>query len=134
MELNVFLIAAIVLLGFAVGLMSAMFGVGGGVIMVPFMVLVLEQSQHVAEGTSLLVVVPTAIAGVIAHHKRGYVSFRTATPIALAGIFGAFAGAILALEIDPESLKTAFGIFTILTALRILFDGVKTRRGEQVGS
>ena len=52
-----------------------MFGVGGGVIMVPYMVTFLDKTQHVAEGTSLMVIVPTAIAGVIAHNKRGYVSF-----------------------------------------------------------
>jgi len=99
-------------------------------LMVPFMVLVLEQSQHVAEGTSLLVVVPTAIAGVVAHRKRGYVSFATAAPIALVGIFGAFIGARLALQIDAESLKTVFGVFTVITAIRILLDGWKTRRAE----
>jgi len=130
MELTPLLVAAVVLLGFTVGLMSAMFGVGGGVLMVPFMVLVLEQSQHVAEGTSLLVVVPTAIAGVVAHRKRGYVSFATAAPIALVGIFGAFIGARLALQIDAESLKTVFGVFTVITAIRILLDGWKTRRAE----
>lgn len=131
MELTPLLIAALILLGFIVGLMSAMFGVGGGVLMVPFIVLVLGESQHLAEGTSLLVVVPTAAAGVAAHHKRGYVSFRTAAAIAVPGLVGAFLGARWALAIDPTALQTAFGIFTVVMAIKILVDGVRTRRAER---
>lgn len=102
--------------------------------MVPFMVLVLGESQHLAEGTSLLVVVPTAIAGVASHFKHGFVSFRTAAAMAIPGVVGAFFGARFALAIDPALLQTIFGIFTIAIALRILFDGVKTRRAERVRS
>ncbi len=133
MELTPLLITAILLLGFAVGLMSAMFGVGGGVLMVPFLVLVLGKTQHLAEGTSLLVVVPTAIAGVLAHHKRGYVAYRTGAIIGVAGVAGAVLGAGLALAIEPEALKTLFGIFTACVAIQIVLDGLKTRRREQAG-
>lgn len=66
-----------VAVGVIVGVISALFGAGGGIIMVPFMVLILEKTQHVAEGTSLLVIVPTALAGVYAHRKAGYVAWRT---------------------------------------------------------
>lgn len=131
MELTPLVVASLIALGFVVGLMSAMFGVGGGVLMVPFIVLVLGETQHLAEGTSLAVVVPTAVAGVLAHRKRGYVFFKTAALLAIPGVAGAFLGARLALRIEPESLETYFGIFTIVTALRILGDGWKTRRAEQ---
>ena len=128
------LVLLVVLVGIAVGLMSAMFGVGGGVIMVPFIVLALEQSQHVAEGTSLAVIVPTALAGVIAHHKRGYVDFATAVKLAATGIFGAFVGARLALALPAERLKIAFGIFTIVVGTKLLLDGLKAGRIEQHAS
>lgn len=131
MELTVIIVLGLILLGFIVGLMSAMFGVGGGVLMVPFIVLVLERSQHLAEGTSLAVIIPTAIAGVLAHRRRGYVSFRTAAVIAVTGLIGAFLGARLALTLDPESLQTYFGVFTVLTGARILRDGFRTRRAEK---
>lgn len=120
----------IVVVGVAVGLMSAMFGVGGGVIMVPFIVLVLDRSQHVAEGTSLLVIVPTAVAGVIAHRKRGYVDLGTAAKLAATGIFGAVLGARLALSLPPERLKAAFGIFTIVVGTKLLRDGVRAQNEE----
>jgi len=115
----------VVLVGFAVGVMSAMFGVGGGVIMVPFIVLVLGEGQHLAEGTSLLVIVPTAVAGVLAHHKHGYVSFARSGILAAAGVAGAFAGARLALSLDGDVLKVYFGVFTVIVGLRLLRDGVR---------
>ncbi|MGH8573566.1 MAG: TSUP family transporter, partial [Gammaproteobacteria bacterium] len=59
--------------GIGVGVFSALFGVGGGIIMVPFMTLVLDKGQHLAEGTSLLVIVPTAIVGALAHRRAGYI-------------------------------------------------------------
>ncbi len=80
MELSIGLVLVVVLAGFAVGYFSAMFGVGGGVIMVPFMVLVVGLTQHAAEGTSLLVIIPTAIAGVDVHLRKGFVSPARALP------------------------------------------------------
>ena len=124
--MSVTLVLLVIAVGGAVGVMSAMFGVGGGVIMVPFIVLVLDQSQHVAEGTSLLVIVPTAIAGVIAHHKRGYVDPRKALNLAVTGVIGAVAGAKIALSLSPDRLTTAFGVFTILVGAKLLRDGLTT--------
>ena len=126
------MVALVVAVGVAVGLMSAMFGVGGGVIMVPFIVLVLDESQHVAEGTSLLVIVPTAVAGVIAHRKRGYVDLGAAAKLAATGIFGAVAGARLALALPPEGLETAFGIFTVIVGAKLLRDGLAAQRNYEV--
>lgn len=125
------LVLAVIALGVVVGLMSAMFGVGGGVIMVPFIVLVLDQTQHAAEGTSLLVIVPTAAAGVLAHRKRGYVDLTTAAKLAGTGIFGAVLGARLALALPPERLKMAFGVFIVLVGARLLRDGMKAGKNEQ---
>jgi uncharacterized membrane protein YfcA len=124
-----FLVAVSVIgVGAFVGIVSAMFGVGGGVIMVPYMVTFLDKTQHVAEGTSLMVIVPTAIAGVIAHNKRGYVSFSAGWLIAAFGVVGAILGARLALGLDPEALQKLFGVFTILVGTRIGVEGIRKRR------
>lgn len=121
--MSLVIVASLIALGIGVGLMSAMFGVGGGVIMVPFIVLVLGETQHLAEGTSLAVIVPTAIAGVIAHHKRGYVSFSSAGLLAATGVIGAFIGARLALSLDPGTLKAYFGVFVLVVGVRLLLEG-----------
>jgi uncharacterized membrane protein YfcA len=119
--------------GFGVGILAALFGVGGGLLMVPFMVLVLEKTQHLAEGTSLAVIVPTAIVGVIAHMKRGYVSLRDALWLALGGIGGAVIGARLALATPADTLETIFGVFVIAIGVRFVVQGVKTSRSSPSG-
>ena len=121
--------ALVLATGIAVGAFSALFGVGGSVLMVPFMTLALDYGQHASEGTALLAVVPTAVAGVIAHRRRGYVDFRGAALLAAGGVAGAVAGARLALEIDGEDLKLGFGIFLVAVGLRMVVHGLR-RGGE----
>jgi uncharacterized protein len=125
MDLTLPVILGTAAFGVLVGVLSAMFGIGGGIAMVPFMVLLLERTQHLAEGTSLLVIIPTAIAGVIAHHKRGYVSFRLAGLLAAGGVFGAYLGARLALEIDQATLSRVFAVFLAIMGVRIIREGMK---------
>ena len=126
--MSILVAVSVIGVGVLVGVVSAMFGVGGGVIMVPYMVTFLDKTQHVAEGTSLMVIVPTAIAGVIAHNKRGYVSFSAGRVIAAFGVVGAIVGARLALGLDPEALQRLFGVFTILVGTRIAIEGIRKRR------
>ena len=134
MELTMPVILGAAAFGVLVGLLSALFGIGGGLAMVPFMVLILERSQHLAEGTSLLVIIPTAIAGVIAHNKRGYVSFRLAGLLVIGGVFGAFLGARLALEIAEDSLSKVFAVFLVLMGARIIREGVRMSRDGGSGA
>lgn len=118
----------VVVAGVTAGILSALFGVGGGILMVPFITLVLDESQHLAEGTSLLVIVPTAIAGVIAHQRRGFVSYRHAALLALGGIGGALVGAWLALRLDAQVLQRFFGVFVLVMGARLILTGVRDTR------
>lgn len=121
------LAAGLIAFGLLVGAVSALFGVGGGLLMVPFMVLVLGKSQHLAEGTSLLVIIPTAAVGVIAHARRDYVSFRRAALVALGGVGGAYAGASLALKIPEKPLRLIFGAVLLVVAAHLIWQGVTQR-------
>jgi uncharacterized membrane protein YfcA len=125
-------VALVVVAGLATGVLSALFGVGGGLVMVPFMVLALSRSQHVAEGTSLLVIVPTAVVGVVSHLRRGYVSFRHAVQVATGGIAGAWAGAELALSFDAARLTRIFAVFLLVMGARTVFQGVRSMRRTPV--
>jgi uncharacterized membrane protein YfcA len=129
MELTPFVVAGIVAFGVAVGALSAFLGVGGGLVMVPFMVLVLGLGQQSAEGTSLLVILPTAAAGVIAHSRRGFVSFRAAAWLSVGGTVGSFAGALIALNLSGARLQTLFGIFVCIMGVRLVALGVSRRPG-----
>lgn len=121
----------IALTGIVVGVLSALFGVGGGLVMVPFMTLVLDKGQHVAEGTSLLVIVPTAVAGVIAHHRQHYVSFKHAALLAAGGVGGGYVGAELALALSGDTLKDVFGVFLVVMGTRMAYGGWRTYRKER---
>ena len=114
--------------GLVVGVMSALFGVGGGVLLVPFMVLVLDLTQHSAEGTSLLVIVPTALVGAVAHAKRGYVDVKTVAFLAAGGIAGAVLGAFLGLELSGEMLRKLFAALVAFVGMRLVYDGLKRER------
>jgi uncharacterized membrane protein YfcA len=112
-------------MGVVVGVTSALFGVGGGILMVPFMVLALEMTQHVSEGTSLLVIVPTALVGAIAHSRRGYVDRRAAGALAVGGVVGALIGALLSLELPSDTLQRMFAVVAAIAGARLIYDGVK---------
>jgi hypothetical protein len=116
------------LTGIAVGVFSALFGVGGSVLMVPFMTLALGLGQHASEGTALLVVVPTAVAGAFAHSRRGYVDFRAAALLGAGGLAGAYAGARLALAVPGETLQLYFGIFLVAVGARLALHGLRKDR------
>lgn len=125
---------AIVAVGIGVGVFSALFGVGGGIIMVPFIVLALDETQHVAEGTSLLVIVPTAIFGALAHRRRGYVSLEHGALLALGGVVGSVVGAIVALRISGESLQKIFGAFVAVMGMRLVYRGLRKARPREGGA
>jgi uncharacterized membrane protein YfcA len=122
-------------MGVGVGVTSALFGVGGGIIMVPFLVLALGLTQHVAEGTSLLVIVPTALVGAIAHSRRGYVDVRAAGWLAAGGVAGALLGALLGLELSGETLQKLFGVLAGVVGARLIYDGLtEERRSSEASS
>lgn len=128
------LIALVIAAGVASGVLSALFGVGGGLVMVPFMVIVLDRSQHVAEGTSLLVIVPTAIVGVVSHVRNGYVFFRHAALVGAGGMAGAWAGAEAALRFEADALTKIFAVFVLGMGLRTAYQGAGAMRAARAGS
>jgi uncharacterized protein len=116
-----FLIAA--LIGLVSGVTSGLFGVGGGIIMVPAMVLLLSppiRDIKQAIGTSLVVIIPTALAGSWKHIQQGNVDWRTALALAPLAMAGSYLGAWLTQHISAGNLKRAFGGFIILVGVKLL--------------
>ncbi|MGH7501385.1 MAG: sulfite exporter TauE/SafE family protein [Longimicrobiales bacterium] len=123
--------AAFIAVGLLVGFVAGLIGIGGGVLMVPFLYFVYETSfggatvgtgevAAVAHATSLFVIVPTAIVGVHAYARAGLVAWRAAVPIGLFSLIGGVLGARLALMLPEEALKIAFGLFLIATAIQLV--------------
>jgi len=105
------------------GVTSGLFGVGGGIIMVPAMVYFLSppiKDIKQAIGTSLVVIIPTALVGSHKHFQQGNVDWRTALALAPLAIAGSFLGVWLTTQFTTENLKRAFGAFIILVGVKLL--------------
>jgi uncharacterized membrane protein YfcA len=114
-----YLVAGII--GLVGGVTSGLFGVGGGIVMVPAMMLFLGLEPHKAVGTSLLVIIPTALMGSFKHHTQGNVVWSVGWMLAPLAIVGGYLGAWLTTCLSGNDLKRAFGGFLILVGLRLLF-------------
>jgi uncharacterized protein len=111
------------LIGLVGGVASGLFGVGGGIVMVPAMLLLLSppiQDIKMAIGTSLLVIIPTAVVGSIKHFTQGNIDLRTALALAPLAVCGGYLGAWLTTQIHADNLKRAFGGLLILVGVRLL--------------
>lgn len=120
------LVATGVIVGFACGLL----GVGGGFVMVPVQIWALTSSGidptiavRVAFGTSLAVILPTALSGCHGHSCRGVVLWRSGITLGLSGLAGALAGGTIAAHASGDLLKMVFGIVVLAGALRMLLAG-----------
>jgi uncharacterized membrane protein YfcA len=112
--------AGLILVGAVAGLLAGLLGVGGGIVMVPALVLLLSLSQPVAKGTSLLVIVPTALVGSVRNVRRGDVDGRASAVVGLAGAAFAFAGSFVSVRLDPLVSAVLFGLLLVAMAVRLL--------------
>ena len=122
------LLAGLVAFGVVTGVAAGILGVGGGILMVPFLTLVVGMPQHAAEATSLLVVLPTAIVASFVLQRRGVGDLGVALRFGVVGAVGAAAGALLALALPGRSLRVVFALFIMLVGLRLVRDGLHTER------
>lgn len=113
-----FLLALIGLIG---GMLSGLFGVGGGVIFVPFLILLKAYDPHVAIGTSLVIVIPTVLIGVWRHQQAGMVDWKVLPFILIFAMAGAWIGAHLSLQLESGLLRKLFAGFLVLIALKLFF-------------
>jgi uncharacterized membrane protein YfcA len=110
---------AVVLIGLLAGTLGGLFGVGGGLIFVPTLVLLLDLGQVEAEATSLLAILPTVAAGVWRQQRYGNVRWQPAVIVGLAAIGGVEAGVALAEQLPEHVLRRLFGVLMIAVAAQI---------------
>jgi uncharacterized membrane protein YfcA len=111
--------------GLGGGIVAGLLGVGGGVLFVPGLVLFLGLSQHQAEATSLLAIVPVAIVGAISHDRNGNVRRRDGVMVGLFSLAGAAGGVALANALSGEALRVAFAILLIVVAAQLARDALR---------
>lgn len=119
-------IVYLVLIGLAAGFLGGMVGIGGGVLIVPALVLLLGLSQHQSQGISLaMMIFPVGILGVINYYKKGFVDFRYAGLLAVGFFLGSYIGSKFSLTLPQELVKKIFAVVMILLAIKLLFSGKK---------
>lgn len=133
------------LFGAVVGLVAGLVGVGGGIVMVPFLYLLFSYPDFsgidippayqavVAHATSLFVIVPTALAGILSYHRSGLVAWRVVLPMAGTAVLAAMAGVQVAVHLPPEILKAGFGAFLVASGLNLLRRSHRDGGGEDPG-
>ena len=114
------------LIGFVAGFFAGLAGIGGGVVIVPASVLLLGLDQHEAQGTSLVAIVFTSVAGTIVNLRNQRVRPRDGLVAGAGGIVGSLLGSRLALAIDGETLSLIFGFLVLFVALRSLYKTLRT--------
>lgn len=125
--MSVFLILILLGTGLAIGFISGLLGIGGGIVMTPVQYWIYTSSGmsvdlaiKISFATTLAVILPTAASGVWQHHKQGGIHWRIASFMGIFTAIGSFAGSFISAHVSGSVLKIAFGVFTLIIAIRML--------------
>lgn len=117
--------------GTLVGALAALLGVGGGLVMVPALALMLGYDQHLAQGTSLAVIIPVSISAAYAHAKRGNVVWPLVGPMSLGAVLAASVVANSVFKIQSQLLQVLFGLFMLAVGIGMARSRVPERNAPR---
>ncbi|GIV28967.1 MAG: UPF0721 transmembrane protein [Bacteroidia bacterium] len=119
--MDIYTILVLLLIGALAGTVSAFLGIGGGLVIIPLLILLLNYSQKTAQGTSLaLMLPPIGILAVINYYKSGNVNILHALIMSIGFLIASYFASSLAVKLDDTYLKKIFAVFLILYAVKIL--------------
>lgn len=122
-KMTIQIIVSLILIGILAGVLSGLVGVGGGIIMVPLLVMFFGFNQHQAQGTSLAVLaVPVTAVAVFNYYKEGQINIKYAAIIAIFFVVGSIFGSKFALTLDQKMLKKIFAVVLLVIAGKMLMD------------
>ena len=127
--LSLIVVIVLIAIGFATGALAGMLGVGGGMIMVPAMIVLFGIPSAVAKGTSLAVIIPTAISGTLRNRKNSNADLVAAAIVGATGIISAVAGGWVSARMSDSLSNTLFAVFLLLIAVRM---GIQARAAAAV--
>jgi uncharacterized membrane protein YfcA len=108
-----------IILGLVAGVLSGLFGIGGGVIIVPALILLAHMKPQMATGTSLgALLLPVGILGAWQYYRQHSLNVHASLWIALGLVVGAYFGAMLAMKLPPRELQRLFAVFLLFVAIR----------------
>lgn len=112
---------ATAMIGILGGFLGGLFGVGGGTIFVPLLMLLKGFDAHRAVGTSLVVIMFTALGGAFFHGKGGMVDWKAAIFLGLFSLLGVWLGTKLSLKLDAVTLQRIFAVYLVIIAIQLFF-------------
>lgn len=119
--MNTSVILILIVIGLAAGVLSGIMGVGGGVVMIPLMMLLLGLNQHQAQGTSLAVLaVPVTFLAAYNYYGQGYVNWKFAAIIAVFFVIGGYFGSNIAVNLSQKTLKRVFGGILFFISIKMI--------------
>jgi uncharacterized protein len=118
-----------VTIGVGAGVLAGLLGVGGGVLFVPGLVILLGLSQHDAEATSLLAIIPVAIVGTFRQDRYGNVRRPDALLLGVLSLAGAAGGVALANALSGTLLRDGFAVFMVIVAAQLVRRTARTEGG-----
>ena len=130
-ELDALTIIGMVALGLVIGVASGLFGIGGGLVMVPAFMLFFGMSDLVAKGTSLAVMIPTAISGTVTNARGGIVDLRAGIIAGIAATAASFGGVALAHLMSPEVSTWLFAALVVIAAVQLSVRAVRQQKKER---
>jgi uncharacterized membrane protein YfcA len=129
-ELTVGRGALLMLIGVITGILAGLLGVGGGIVMVPAMIVLYGIPSAVAKGTSLFVILPTSIMGTWRNRRKRNVDLRVAAAVGLGGVVSSFPAALIAARMDESLSNVLFALLLLFVAARMLWTEWRNRREE----
>ena len=113
-------IALFLLTGFGMGLLSGLLGIGGGVILVPMLIFFFGMEQHLAQGISMLIIIPISISGLWALRNENLIDFSIVTRIAAGAVIGVMISASFVQYVPASILRKIFGIFVLYAGMKMI--------------
>lgn len=111
-------------IGLLAGVFAGMFGVGGGLIIVPALLFILKVKEVEAIGTSLAALIPpVGLLGAAEYYRNGFINIRYAGLVAVGLFVGAYFGARIMISLPPELVRRLYGVFLLAIAVRMLIMG-----------
>lgn len=123
----------LILIGVAAGVLGGLLGVGGGVLFVPGLVIVVGLTQHEAEASSLLAIVPLALVGALRQNRYGNVRREDALLVGVLSVAGVAGGVALANALSGTVLRTAFALLILLIAAQLVRAALREETGRAAG-
>jgi uncharacterized membrane protein YfcA len=121
-QMSIGFVLGILAVGVLAGFMSSLVGIGGGLVIVPALVLLFGFNQKEAQGTSLMMLsLPVAFIGAFNYYKSGYSNWKVALLLASTFMIGGFLGSKLAISLEMNIIKKVFAVFMIIIAVKYLF-------------